>query len=420
MFALVDCNNFYASCERVFDPRLENRPIVVLSNNDGCVIARSNEAKALGIAKGEPAFQKEKVYAKHNVAIFSSNFALYGDMSQRVMRTLAQHSAAMEVYSIDEAFLECGGLTADGLDRFGSQLRKTVKQWTGIPVSIGVAPTKTLAKVANHIAKRLPDNSGVCVLNKEETIEYCLKKLPVEKLWGVGRKYALFLRSWGINTAWDLRRMPEGWVKDNMTVVGLRLQKELKGEPCIPMEHNPQKKKEICTSRSFGTMVTELDELKQAVSMYATRCAEKLRTQNSCTNLVNVFLHTNPFRPDLPQYKNVRLVRLPVASNSTLTIVQSALRGLESIYMKGYQYKKAGVIVSGLVPSNTIQYNVFHSTDEDRHMRLMNAMDTVNDREGRDILRVAEQGFDRRWTLRQERLSPCYTTRWADFMTITV
>ena len=420
MFALVDCNNFYASCERVFDPRLERRPIVVLSNNDGCVIARSNEAKALGIAMGEPAFKKEDVYAKHNVAVFSSNFALYGDMSQRVMRTLAQHSAAMEIYSIDEAFLDCSGLTADGLDRFGSQLRKTVKQWTGIPVSIGVAPTKTLAKVANHIAKRLPDNSGVCVLEKEETIEYCLKKLPVEKLWGVGRRYALFLRSWGINTAWDLRRMPEGWVKENMTVVGLRLQKELKGEPCIPMEHNPQKKKEICTSRSFGTMVTELDELKQAVSMYATRCAEKLRTQNSCTNLVNVFLHTNPFRPDLPQYKNVRLVRLPVASNSTLTIVQSALRGLESIYRKGYQYKKAGVIVSGLVPSNTIQYNLFHSTDEDRHMRLMNAMDTVNDREGRDILRVAEQGFDRRWTLRQERLSPCYTTRWADFMTISV
>ena len=420
MFALVDCNNFYASCERVFDPRLERRPIVVLSNNDGCVIARSNEAKALGIAMGEPAFQKEEVYAKHNVAVFSSNFALYGDMSQRVMRTLAQHSAAMEIYSIDEAFLDCSGLTADGLDRFGSQLRKTVKQWTGIPVSIGVAPTKTLAKVANHIAKRLPDNSGVCVLEKEETIEYCLKKLPVEKLWGVGRRYALFLRSWGINTAWDLRRMPEGWVKENMTVVGLRLQKELKGEPCIPMEHNPQKKKEICTSRSFGTMVTELDELKQAVSMYATRCAEKLRTQNSCTNLVNVFLHTNPFRPDLPQYKNVRLVRLPVASNSTLTIVQSALRGLESIYMKGYQYKKAGVIVSGLVPSNTIQYNVFHSTDEDRHMRLMTAMDKVNDREGRDVLRVAEQGFTRRWTLRQERLSPCYTTRWADFMTIAV
>jgi len=420
MFALVDCNNFYASCERVFDPRLERRPIVVLSNNDGCVIARSNEAKALGIAMGEPAFKKEDVYAKHNVAVFSSNFALYGDMSQRVMRTLAQHSAAMEIYSIDEAFLDCSGLTADGLDRFGSQLRKTVKQWTGIPVSIGVAPTKTLAKVANHIAKRLPDNSGVCVLEKEETIEYCLKKLPVEKLWGVGRRYALFLRSWGINTAWDLRRMPEGWVKENMTVVGLRLQKELKGEPCIPMEHNPQKKKEICTSRSFGTMVTELDELKQAVSMYATRCAEKLRTQNSCTNLVNVFLHTNPFRPDLPQYKNVRLVRLPVASNSTLTIVQSALRGLESIYMKGYQYKKAGVIVSGLVPSNTIQYNVFHSTDEDRHRRLMTAMDKVNDREGRDVLRVAEQGFTRRWTLRQERLSPCYTTRWADFMTIAV
>jgi len=420
MFALVDCNNFYASCERVFDPRLERRPIVVLSNNDGCVIARSNEAKALGIAMGEPAFKKEDVYAKHNVAVFSSNFALYGDMSQRVMRTLAQHSAAMEIYSIDEAFLDCSGLTADGLDRFGSQLRKTVKQWTGIPVSIGVAPTKTLAKVANHIAKRLPDNSGVCVLEKEETIEYCLKKLPVEKLWGVGRRYALFLRSWGINTAWDLRRMPEGWVKENMTVVGLRLQKELKGEPCIPMEHNPQKKKEICTSRSFGTMVTELDELKQAISMYATRCAEKLRTQNSCTNLVNVFLHTNPFRPDLPQYKNVRLVRLPVASNSTLTIVQSALRGLESIYRKGYQYKKAGVIVSGLVPSNTIQYNVFHSTDEDRHMRLMTAMDKVNDREGRDVLRVAEQGFTRRWTLRQERLSPCYTTRWADFMTIAV
>ena len=420
MFALVDCNNFYASCERVFDPRLERRPIVVLSNNDGCVIARSNEAKALGIAMGEPAFKKEDVYAKHNVAVFSSNFALYGDMSQRVMRTLAQHSAAMEIYSIDEAFLDCSGLTADGLDRFGSQLRKTVKQWTGIPVSIGVAPTKTLAKVANHIAKRLPDNSGVCVLEKEETIEYCLKKLPVEKLWGVGRRYALFLRSWGINTAWDLRRMPEGWVKENMTVVGLRLQKELKGEPCIPMEHNPQKKKEICTSRSFGTMVTELDELKQAVSMYATRCSEKLRAQNSCTNLVEVFLHTNPFRPDLPQYKNVRFVRLPVASNSTLSIVQAALRGLRSIYRAGYQYKKAGVIVSGLVPSNTIQYNLFHSTDEDRHMRLMNAMDTVNDREGRDILRVAEQGFDRRWTLRQERLSPCYTTRWADFMTISV
>ena len=420
MFTLVDCNNFYASCERVFDPRLEGRAIVVLSNNDGCVIARSNEAKALGIAMGEPAFKKEDVYAKHNVAVFSSNFALYGDMSQRVMRTLANHSAAMEIYSIDEAFLDCSGLTADGMDRFASNLRKTVKQWTGIPVSIGVAPTKTLAKVANHIAKRLPDNSGVCVLSRDETIEYCLKKLPVEKLWGVGRRYARFLRSWGINTAWDLRRMPEGWVKEHMTVVGLRLQKELKGEPCILLEDQPQKKKEICTSRSFGTMVTELDELKQAVSMYATRCAEKLRTQKSCTNLVNVFLHTNPFRPDLPQYKNVRLVRLPVASNSTLNIVQAALSGLQSIYREGYQYKKAGVIVSGLVSANTVQYNLFHPTDEDRHMRLMDAMDIVNDREGRDVLRVAEQGFARRWTLRQERLSPCYTTRWADFMTVTI
>lgn len=420
MFALVDCNNFYASCERVFDPRLEGRPIVVLSNNDGCVIARSNEAKALGIAMGEPAFQKEEVYAKNNVAVFSSNFALYGDMSKRVMGTLVRHSAAMEIYSIDEAFLECGGLNTDELNRFASGLRKTVKQWTGIPVSIGVAPTKTLAKVANHIAKRLPDNSGVCALVKEETIEYCLKKLPVEKLWGVGRRYARFLRSWGINTAWDLRRMPEGWVKENMTVVGLRLQKELKGESCIPMEDQPQKKKEICTSRSFGTMVTELAELKQAVSMYATRCAEKLRKQQSCANLVEVFLHTNPFRPDLPQYQNVRFTHLPVASNSTLTIVEVALAGLQFIYRPGYYYKKAGVIVTGLVPSNTVQYNLFYPTDEDRHMRLMNAMDRVNSRDGQDVLRIAEQGFSRRWTLRQERLSPCYTTRWADFMTISV
>ena len=417
MIALVDCNNFYASCERVFQPNLENHPIVVLSNNDGCVIARSNEAKALGIKMGAPAFKMKSIFDRNNVHVFSSNFALYGDMSNRVMQILAKKSPAIEIYSIDEAFLDFNGIKKP--NQFSITLRKTVKKWTGIPVSIGVAPTKTLAKVANHIAKK-HKTSGVFVLKNKNTIEEVLKHLPVDEIWGIGRQYAKFLSNRGFETAHDLVNANESWIRSNMNVNGLRMVKELKGIPCYELELINARKKNICTSRSFSMDVKILRDLKEAVANHATNCAMKLRKEKSLASSVMVFIKTNPFKNQDCQYSNALKFNLKIPSNDSMEITKNALTLLDKIYKKGYSYKKAGVIVSDIVPQNSRQLSLFSDKDPIKVNQVMEAMDKVNQTMGRNKVRLAVQGYDRKWRLKQEKLSPCYTTRFSDILNVRI
>lgn len=420
MFALVDCNNFYASCERVFNPTLNNKPIVVLSNNDGCIVARSNEAKALGIQMGEPYFKVKPLIEQHKVEVFSSNYELYGDMSSRVMNVLADLAPESEVYSIDECFLGFSGWQSGDLLSHGHTIRNTVKQWTGIPVSVGFAPTKTLAKAANKAAKKA---EGVRILREAEGIDSLLEKMDVEDLWGIGRQYNKFLKANGIKTALQLKHAKDGWIKKYLTVVGLRLVYELRGVSCLPIESVRNTKKGLCTSRSFGKTVMKLSEMKEAVSNFAVRCAEKLRNQHSCSGVITVFIHTNRFYTNKPQYSNSRSIKLPVASNSTSEIIHYALIALEMIFREGYEYKKAGVIVTGIVPANSVQQNLFDWIDRVKQTHIMKAVDGVNKKMGRNTIKFAVQGYQNSstsWQMERNRLSPCYTTKWDELWTITV
>ena len=417
MIALVDCNNFYASCERVFQPHLENKPIVVLSNNDGCVIARSNESKALGVKMGAPAFQMKEIFDKNNVHVFSSNFALYGDLSKRVMTILQGEAPQIEIYSIDEAFLDFTGIIDK--KKQAVDLRNKVKKWTGIPVSVGLAPTKTLAKIANYVAKKHTKH-GVFVLDNNRLIIKVLKRIPVGDVWGVGRRYAEFLSSKGIYTAYDLTLKNDHWVKRNLSINGLRMVKELKGIPCYALESSTSRKKNICTSRSFGRKVKDFDELKEAVASYATGCAMKLRKEKSLAFKVMVFLTTNPFNTSESQYRASQKIMLDVPTNDGVEITKVAIAALKKIYKSGFIYKKAGVIVSEIVPDYTRQLSLFDNRDVNKQKKLMDVMDKLNTQMGRDKVRLAVQGFDRKWRLKQERLSPCYTTRLADILTVNV
>jgi DNA polymerase V len=420
-FGLVDCNNFYASCERVFNPSLNGRPVVVLSNNDGCVIARSNEAKEIGVEMGTPAFMVEDFLEKHNVAVFSSNYALYGDMSKRVMDTLATFTPEIEVYSIDESFLNLEGFEQiSSLSEYAQLIRKTTTRNTGIPVSVGIAPTKTLAKLANKIAKGNKEHNGTYAIDTEEKRIVALKSLPIGKVWGIGGRYEKFLQSKGINTIFDFTQLSTEWVKDNMSIVGVRTQKELLGQPCIELELVAPKKKGICVARSFGEMQTEYSVIEEAVANFASSISLKLRKQGSCANNIHVFLHTNIHRKDLPQCYLNRTITLPVPSNSNYEIVEYALKGLKSLYKKGYYYKKAGVMVTGLVSENTIQTAIFDTIDRGKVSKIMKALDKTNSIFGKDTVRLAVQGYKRKWKLRQERLSPNYTTRWGDILTVKV
>lgn len=420
MFALADCNNFYASCERVFNPSLIGRPVIVLSNNDGCVIARSNEAKAIGIKMGEPAFKIKELIEKNDVAVFSSNYTLYGDMSQRVMNTLATFTSDIEIYSIDEAFLGLHGFNHIDLLEYARQIRKTTMRNTGIPISIGLAPTKTLAKVANHIAKKQPQHQGVYMIATEQQRIEALKAYGIGEVWGIGRQFNRLLSGYGVSTAYDFTRLPAAWVKRHMSVVGLRTQKELLGIPCIDLEHTAPPKKAIATTRSFGEMQTDLGILSEAVASFAASCAQKLRKQHSVAQIVMVFAHTNYFRSDLPQYSASKTITLPVPTSSTIELVHYALVALKSIYRTGYRYKKAGVIVSGISTNQHIQTSLFDKIDREKHNKLMVIMDKLNDKYGRNTVRVAAQGTGRKWKLRQERVSPMYTTRWDDIITVKV
>jgi DNA polymerase V len=419
MYALTDCNNFYASCERVFNPKLEGKPVVVLSNNDGCAIARSNEAKALGIQMGAPAFQLRDIVKKHKVHVFSSNYALYGDMSDRVMKVLGQFTPDIEIYSIDEAFLDFSDFLHTDLNAYARHMRNTVRQWTGIPVSVGIAPTKTLAKLANRLAKKSVKANGVLVLREPAHIKAALQRTSVGDVWGIGRQHTRFLSRHGIHTAYDLSQASEGWVQKHMHITGLRTLLELNGKPCITLELQPPDKKGICSSRSFAVPVEELQHVKEAVAQHASRCGEKLRKQSSCANALTVFIHTSRFTEG-PQYCNSRTVVLPVATSSSLELIHYAHKAVDSIYEKGYKYKKAGVIVSGIVPDRQVQYHLLDPIDRAKHIQLMTTLDKINGRWGRHTVKAAALGDGQRTRMNQEQLSPCYTTRWQDFLRIRI
>jgi len=417
MFALVDCNNFYASCERVFRPDLNNKPIVVLSNNDGCVIARSNEAKTLGVPMGAAAYQFQKLFDEKNIHVFSSNYALYGDMSMRVMTLLNNFSPDMEVYSIDEAFLKFEGFQHFNLAEIGKQMRYKVTKGTGIPVSIGFAPTKALAKVANKIAKKFPSQTGsVHIIDSEEKRIKALKWLPVEDVWGIGRQHAKRLIAMGIKTAYDFSLLSDEWVKKNMAIVGIRLKKELNGLSVLDLE-DIKPKKNIATTRSFEKNYSKIVDLQERVSTFAVTCAEKLRKQKSSCNSIMVFIHTNGHRNDLPQYGKNIVIKLPYATNSSIILSEYANKGLQLIFKEGYQYKKAGVIVMDFVPEQNYQASLFENQNP-KHAKLMATMDTINKSIGSKKIKLASQALDRTWKMRQEKLSKRYTTRLNEIITI--
>lgn len=405
MYGLVDCNNFYASCERAFNPSLNGKPVIVLSNNDGCVIARSNEAKALGIKMGVPAYQIKDLVKQYDIAVFSSNYILYGDMSARVMSLLADMAPEIEVYSIDEAFLNLAGIK--DLQSLGANIVRKVSRGTGIPVSLGIAQTKTLAKMANKFAKKYPAYNRLCIIDTEEKRIKALKLFEIGDVWGIGRRQAAKLEKQGVKTAFDFTQLPGSWVRKNMTVVGERTWKELRGISCIDMETAPPAKKQICTSRSFGKMVEDIDTISEAIATHASTCAQKLREQKSFAQSLMVFIHTNNFREDLPQYWKNTIVQLPVPTSDTLEIVHYALEGLRKIFLPGYQYKKAGVIITEI--TDNAQLGLFDSVDREKRERLMQVVDKINGKFQHNV-KLAIQGSGRDWKLKQEQLSQCYTT----------
>ncbi|MHB9056781.1 MAG: Y-family DNA polymerase [Paludibacteraceae bacterium] len=415
MFGLLDCNNFYASCERVFNPSLNGKPVVVLSNNDGCVIARSQEAKAIGIPMGEPAYKLEKLMEKNHVHVFSSNYVLYGDMSRRVMETLAREVPEIEIYSIDEAFLHLDNIP--NLENFGRSLVGGIKLGIGIPTSLGVASTKTLAKLANHFAKKYPGYRDVCIIDTDLKREKALKKIPVDEVWGIGRRISRRLNYYSITTAWDFTQKTKSWVRSKLGVNGERIWSELRGIPCIEM-NQPSARKTICTSRSFGERLTELNPISEAVSSFASMCGEKLRKDRSYANSLLVFLHTNPFDTSQPVYYNQQLLQLPSPTNDSGELIHYARIGLEKIFVPGYKYKKAGVIVMDIVPERPLQMTLFDNRDRDKYNRAMEAMDKINSQYGRYHLKMCSQGFDKKWKLKNEKLSPCYTTSLKDVIVV--
>ncbi|AUD00962.1 Y-family DNA polymerase [Spirosoma pollinicola] len=425
MLGLVDANNFYASCQRSFDPSLIGRPVVVLSNNDGCVVARSNEAKALGIKMGAPFFQLAELIDQHSVAVFSSNYTLYGDMSARLMSTLTHFVEDVEVYSIDEAFIQADGYeglypTYRGL---GESIRATAQQWLRIPVSVGFGETKTLAKVANRTAKQRPELNGVCVLDTPEFIEEVLSGFPVGDLWGVGRRYAGMLKRNGIATAAQLRDANDDWINQVMTVNGLRLVHELRGFPCRMLEVGQPPKKVICTAPSFGRLVPDLKTITEAMTTYLIKASEKLRKQDSLCSTLTVFLHTNRFKKSpngqpAKQYYNSRSITLPHPTASPVELVRYGESVLKSIFMFGYAYQKVGIILSGFVPSDYRQKGIFIDGPDERLVKLSGVMDRLNQRHGRGTVRLANQSFSPDWEQNRKYLSPCYTTKWNDILSV--
>ena len=406
MFALVDCNNFYASCERLFQPEFRDKPVVVLSNNDGCVIARSQEAKDLGVRMGVPWHLIDSAVRKQ-VKEFSSNYALYADMSARVMNNLARFTPHVEIYSIDECFLSLNGFS--DLESYCTQMRSQVIRNTGIPVSVGVAPSKTLAKLANRLAKNF---NGVCVLDSPEKIAGAVKDFMVEDIWGIGRQYAKKLNSFGIITADDLRCQPLEWIQEHLTIQGVRMWYELHGKSCIQLASMTERKKGIRSSRSFGKLTDNYTYLEEAAVAYVARVAEKLRRDKSCASLLSVRLLTNIHRPETKQYTNSVVLTLPHPSNNTPELAKHAVQGLKMIFKPGYLYLKVEIYATGLIPEQEVQLNLFSGYEGKRKNEVSELLDRLNKHYGKGTLILAAEGFEKKWSMRRNFLSPGYTTDW--------
>ena len=415
-FALVDCNNFYVSCERIFNPKLIGRPIVVLSNNDGCIITRSAEAKALGIKMGEPYFKAKQIIQRNNVKVFSSNYTLYGDISQRVMETLSRFSPNVEIYSIDEAFLGFDGFKNYELNTYCRYMREKIKKWVGIPVSIGLSKTKTLAKVANYLAKKNFNYQGVCILKNKSSIDRALREMEINDVWGIGNRSSIFLKRYNIRTAKDFTLLDRQWIRKNMGVVGEKIYFELQGVSCLDLELIPSNKKSCCVSRSFSRPVEKLNDLEESISNYGTRVAEKIRDEKLVTQSMSVFVLTNHFNKKEKQYSNSIKLQLPFPTNNSIKIVKRALEGIRLIYRNGYRYKKSGIILYELNKASQIRDLL--DIDRDQSSSMMRTIDQINYRYGNSTIKLASEGIEKKWAMKREKVSPCYTTCFDELMEV--
>lgn len=409
MYALVDCNNFYASCERAFNPNLEGKPVAILSNNDGCVISRSDEAKALGLPMGAPIFKWETFCKANTITVLSSNYPLYGDMSNRVMSILKQFTPDVEVYSIDEAFLQFKGFEGYDFYDYGLQIRQRILKWTGIPTCVGIAPTKALSKVANKIARKFPkETQGSYVIHSEESRIKALKWTKIEDVWGIGRRLHKRLKAKGCKTAYDFTQLSDNWVRKTFSITEWKLKKDLEGDAKILLEE-PKNKRVIATTRSFDYAYEDINYIKERVSTFAVTCAEKLRKQGTSCHVIIVMLRSNPFGKGLEQHRISKHINLPYPTDSSLIISTQAVKAVETIYKKGIKYKKAGVIVTGIVPTDNHQLDMFQ-TEDPKHKPLMSVIDSLNKKYRMDKIKLGSQDLKRTWKMRQERLSPRYTT----------
>ncbi len=418
MYALVDCNNFYVSCERVFQPQLNGKPVVVLSNNDGCIISRSNEAKALGIPMGAPEFQVRDLIKQHDIRVFSSNYALYGDLSHRVMKILENYTPNVEVYSIDEAFLNFSGMTISNFNAYGSEIQYRILKWLSIPIGIGFAPTKALSKIANKIAKKFPERTnGIYVIDTEEKRVKALKWTKIEDVWGIGFRLTKKMQAKNIKTAYDFT-LPhnEAFIRKEMGVVGMRLKYELEGKSVLEMEE-PKAKKNIAVTRSFERDISDFNELKERVVTFASVCSEKLRKQNSCCNAVILYLRKDKFKANGERYSFYRMQTLPFPSNTSFSISQMAISMLKDLFQEGMAYKKAGVIVTEIVPSSQRQFKLFDE-ENPKYQKLMEVMDAVQSKTGERKLRLASQDLKRTWKMKQNHLSNRYTTNFNELLEV--
>jgi DNA polymerase V len=410
--ALVDCNSFYVSCERLFNPKIRKKPVVVLSNNDGCIISRSNEAKALGIKMGEPYFKAKNIIIKNDVQVFSSNYSLYGDLSRRVMRTLKRFNSQIEVYSIDEAFMDLSNFSDEDVESVGKEIRETVLQWTGIPTSIGIAKTKTLSKIANHIAKK--KQSGVTSLIGVENLDPILEKIEINDVWGVGRQLTKFYQKNGIYNAKQLKNKSNTWIKKCSNVLSSRTAMELRGITCISLETTQTKRKSCVVSRSFGERIETFQELKEAVSNYCLNASEKIRSESLVAKAITVFVRTSPFQKDYGYYSNSKTIDFPIATNNSIETVKTAVAILESIFRNGYRYQKAGVMLTGLREDDG-RKNLFSSEKDEKINSLMRSIDSTNHRYGRSTLSLASAGVHKKWNMRRNYSSKIDT---ADFYSL--
>jgi len=414
--ALVDCNSFYVSCERLFNPKIKNVPVVVLSNNDGCVISRSTEAKKLGIKMGEPYFKVKELVRKNNVQIFSSNYSLYGDLSRRVMKVLKGFSDKIEIYSIDEAFIDLSHIKDENIEDHGRKIRERVLKWTGIPTSVGISYTKTLSKVANHVAKK--NKTGVVFL--KDHIDEVLKNFDISDIWGVGRQLSKLYIKNGINNAYKLKNISNSWVKKSTNVLGAKTVMELRGIPCINLETEETKRKSCCVSRSFGRKVESLNKLKESITTHCLNAAEKIRNDNQTTRSITIFIRTSPFDKNRKYYSNSLTIDLPVATNNSLELVKVAIEGLKKIYKYGYFYQKAGVILSKLGEAGEKNLNLLTPILENKSQTLMKAIDVTNAKYGRNVISVAQAGTNNSWKMRREHSSKIDTASFDSLPKISI